>query len=189
MYTLIRLHSLALLFWSFVISKVQSETSVHLDYRLQRTSNLFWSFTIYLPQCFICFKNVYGRPCQFWKYKRLILNNPFPYITNLQQTTLKTYLKLFGNSFKRKYNNWIELKTWGQKEKLLVLSNFIFCRHVFKRLSAAEASESVFMRERFKYLKHYGKRRNCSFLIHFSFSNNDFKKLFVTEVSKFICTR
>ena len=27
-----------------------------------------------------------------------------------------------------------------QKEKLLVLSNFFFCPHVFKRLSAAEAS-------------------------------------------------
>ena len=32
--------------------------------------------------------------------------------------------------------------------KLLVLSNFFFCHNVFKKLSAAEASESVYMRER-----------------------------------------
>ena len=37
-----------------------------------------------------------------------------------------------------------------QKEKLLVLSNFFFCHYVFKKLSAAEASESVYMRERVK---------------------------------------
>ena len=41
-------------------------------------------------------------------------------------------------------------KTLWQKEKLLVLSNFFFCHHVFKKLSAAEASESVFMREGLK---------------------------------------
>ena len=34
-----------------------------------------------------------------------------------------------------------------QKEKLLVLSNFFFCHYVFKKPSAAEASESVYMRE------------------------------------------
>ena len=35
--------------------------------------------------------------------------------------------------FKWKYNYWIELKTWLQKEKLLILSNFFFCLHVFKK--------------------------------------------------------
>ena len=35
-----------------------------------------------------------------------------------------------------------------QKEKLLVLSNFFFCHNVFKKPSAAEASERVYMRER-----------------------------------------
>ena len=34
-----------------------------------------------------------------------------------------------------------------QKEKLLVLSNFFFCHYVFKKPSAAEASENVYMRE------------------------------------------
>ena len=31
---------------------------------------------------------------------------------------------------------------------MLVLSNFFFCHNVFKKLSAAEASESIFMRQR-----------------------------------------
>ena len=35
-------------------------------------------------------------------------------------------------------------KTLWQNEKLLVLSNFFFCHYVFKKLSAAEASESVY---------------------------------------------
>ena len=39
-------------------------------------------------------------------------------------------------------------KTLWQKEKLHVLCNFFFCHYVFKKLSAAEASESVYMRER-----------------------------------------
>ena len=34
-----------------------------------------------------------------------------------------------------------------EKEKLLVLSNFFSCHYVFKKPSAAEASESVYMRE------------------------------------------
>ena len=44
-------------------------------------------------------------------------------------------------------NLWLKWKTLWQKEKLLVLSNFFFSRYVFKKLSAAEASERVYMRE------------------------------------------
>ena len=33
-----------------------------------------------------------------------------------------------------------------QKEKLLVLSNFFFCHYIFKKSSAAEASERIYMR-------------------------------------------
>ena len=40
-------------------------------------------------------------------------------------------------------------KTLWQKEKLHVLCNFFFCHYVFKKPSAAGASESVYMRERF----------------------------------------
>ena len=43
------------------------------------------------------------------------------------------------------------------KEKLLVLSNFFFCHYVFKKPSTAEASESVYMRERVKI----GKKTIC----------------------------
>ena len=41
--------------------------------------------------------------------------------------------------------NW---KTLWQKEKLHVLCNFFLCHYVFKKPSATEASESVYMRER-----------------------------------------
>ena len=41
-------------------------------------------------------------------------------------------------------------KTLCEKEKLLVLNNFFFCHYVFKKLSAAQASESIYMRERVK---------------------------------------
>ena len=66
---------------------------------------------------------------QLWKRTRNCLETPFTW----------------------KYNNCTELKTWWQKEKLLILSNFFFCCHVFKKLSAAEASESVYMRWRDKF--------------------------------------
>ena len=62
--------------------------------------------------------------------------------------------------FKWKYNNWIELKTWWQKEKLLVLSNFFFCQHDFKKLSAPEASESVYMRERVRTIEYNSTASN-----------------------------
>ena len=50
---------------------------------------------------------------QLWKHTRHFLETPF----------------------KWKYNNWIELKTWWQKEKFLVSSNFFICLHVFKKPS------------------------------------------------------
>ena len=39
-------------------------------------------------------------------------------------------------------------KTLWQKEKLLILSNFFFCHYIFKKLSAAEVSESIYITER-----------------------------------------
>ena len=38
-------------------------------------------------------------------------------------------------------------KHGDKKKKLLIMSNFFICHHVFKKPSAAEASESVYMRE------------------------------------------
>ena len=49
------------------------------------------------------------------------------------------------------YNYWIELKTWCQQEKLLILSNFFFCHHRFKKQSAAE-TKNVYLRERDKHI-------------------------------------
>ena len=79
--------------------------------------------------------------------------NPFPHTTILQQTTLNIFCQKEENL----YNciiEWItydkKWKTLWQKEKLLDLSNFFFCHYVFKKPSAAEASESVYMRERVK---------------------------------------
>ena len=44
-----------------------------------------------------------------------------------------------------------------KKEKLLKTNNFFFCPHVFKKLSAGEVSESVYMRERLILVFHSGK--------------------------------
>ena len=44
-----------------------------------------------------------------------------------------------------------------QKEKLLVLSNFFFSHYVFKMLPAAEASESIYLRERVNPFLHICK--------------------------------
>ena len=41
-------------------------------------------------------------------------------------------------------NLWLKVESIVAKEKLLVLSNFFFCHYVFKKPSAAEASESVY---------------------------------------------
>ena len=76
--------------------------------------------------------------------------NPFPHTTILQQTTLNIFCqKWLISIIKWITYNW-KWKTLWQNEKLLVLSNFFFCHSVFKKPSAAEASESVYMRERVK---------------------------------------
>ena len=49
------------------------------------------------------------------------------------------------------------MKTLWQKEKLHVLCNFFFFHYVFKKPSAAEASESVYMRERVNLKWHHHK--------------------------------
>ena len=87
----------------------------------------------------------------------------------------------FVKTYKISITEWItydiKWKTLWQKEKLYVLCNFFFCYYVFIKPSAAEASESVYMRERVNLfplankfwcicrwwlLKHCDKRRNCS---------------------------
>ena len=48
-------------------------------------------------------------------------------------------------------------------DKLLVLSNFSFCHNVFNKASAAEASESFYMRERLKPIHTYNKSAGDDF--------------------------
>ena len=61
-----------------------------------------------------------------------------------------------GTYSKKRLDEWItydlKWKTLWQKEKLLVLSSFFFCHYVLKKPSAAEASESDYMRERVKVI-------------------------------------
>ena len=76
--------------------------------------------------------------------------NPFPNTTILQQTTLNIFCLKIENLYNWMDNLWLKWKTLWQKEKLLILSNFFLCHYVFKKLFAAEASESIYMRERVK---------------------------------------
>ena len=103
-----------------------------------------------------------------WHRRQLL--NRFPHTTNLQQTTLKTYQNNIRNSpFKWNYNYWIELKTWWQKAKFVVLSNFFFCRHVFKKPSVCCRSVRKRLNHNFtsnSFFKHEG---GPSVLIQFVF--------------------
>ena len=58
------------------------------------------------------------------------------------------------------------MKTCRQKEKLLVLSNFLFFRHVFRKPSAAVASESVYLRERVKVFIRREKKHVCASMLN-----------------------
>ena len=69
--------------------------------------------------------------------------NLFPHTTILQQTTLNVFCQNTEIEWITFDKKW---KTLWQKEKLHVLCNFFFCHYVFKKQSAAEASESVYMR-------------------------------------------
>ena len=64
--------------------------------------------------------------------------NPFPHTTILQQTTLNVFCQNIEN-----FHNWMDN-----------LCNFFFCHYVFKTPSAAEAQESVYMRERINKINH-----------------------------------
>ena len=90
--------------------------------------------------------------CLFtFSYKQLLLHNPFPHMTILQQATLNILCKSGKHCGKRRN------------------CNFFFCHYVFKKPSAAEASESVYMRERANHLSNFHRDvpwvvpfQNCS---------------------------
>ena len=86
--------------------------------------------------------------------------NPFPHTTILQQTTLNIFCQNMENLYNWMDNLWLKVENIVAKGEIAhfvqlhVLCNFFFCHYVLKKLSAAEASESVFMRERVKYSVH-----------------------------------
>ena len=45
-------------------------------------------------------------------------------------------------------NLWLKVENIVAKGEIARMSNFFFCHYVFKKPSAAEASESVYIRER-----------------------------------------
>ena len=47
-------------------------------------------------------------------------------------------------------NPWLKVENIMAKREIANLSIFFFCHYVFKKLSAAEASECVYMRESVK---------------------------------------
>ena len=59
-----------------------------------------------------------------------------------------------------------------QKENLLVLSNFFFSLYVFKKPSAKEASESVYMRERVNFFNSFTAELHKVDLTVLKFSSN-----------------
>ena len=81
-----------------------------------------------------------------FEVKNINLFNPFPHTTILQQTTLNVFCQNIEN-----LHNWMD-NLW-QKMKNIVAKGEIACFvTVFKKLSAAEASESVYIRETVKWL-------------------------------------
>ena len=100
-----------------------------------------YRFPLFLSRCFQ--SSLLQNSCTWERV------NLFPHTTNLQQVTLNIFcqnIEILYNRMDNLYDK--KWETLWQKEKFVVLSNFLFCHYVFKKLSAAEASESVYMRER-----------------------------------------
>ena len=72
----------------------------------------------------------------------------------IQQFCSRRLWTYFVKTWKISIIEWITYdKKWitlWQKEKLHILCNFFFCHYVFKKPSAAKASESIYMREKVK---------------------------------------
>ena len=94
--------------------------------------------------------------CQNASASRKVFNH-FPNMTILQQTTLNIFCQKIENLHNWMDNLWLKVESIVAKgeiarfEQFLLLSLYMFS----KRLSAAEVSESVYMRERVKSLLQY----------------------------------
>ena len=76
--------------------------------------------------------------------------NPFPHTTILQETALNIFCQKMKNLYNWIDNLWLKVENIVSNGEIARLSNFFFCHYVFKKVSAAEASESIYMRERVK---------------------------------------
>ena len=80
------------------------------------------------------------------RYFRL---NSFPHTIILQQTTLNVFWQNIENLHNWMDNLWQKVENIVAKGEIARFVQFLLLSHyVFKKLSAAEASESVYMRER-----------------------------------------
>ena len=86
--------------------------------------------------------------------------NPFPHTTILQQTTLNIFCQKTENIYNWMDNLWLKVENIVTKGEIALLCNFLFCYYVFKKPSAAEASESVYMRERVKKSHNSPKKKS-----------------------------
>ena len=80
--------------------------------------------------------------------------NPFPHTTILQQTTLNIFCQKIENLYNQMDNLLLKVENIVEKREIARFELFFLkknCDYVFKKPSAAEASESVYMRERVKY--------------------------------------
>ena len=106
-----------------------------------------WNSKYYVTSSFSFSHNIFYKESGV-EHKTSILDNPFPHTTILQQTTLNIFCQKIENLYNWMDNLWRKVENIVSKGELLVWSNFLFCHYVFKKLSAAEAPESIYMRER-----------------------------------------
>ena len=76
----------------------------------------------------------------------------FPSYDNFSADDLRIICQKIENLYNWMANLWLKVENIVAKEKIARLEHFFFlsCHYVFKKRSAAEASESVYMRERVK---------------------------------------
>ena len=77
--------------------------------------------------------------------KTISIFNPFPDTTILQQTTLNKFYQKIENLYNWMDNLWHKAENIVSKGEIACFEQFLL---VFKKPSAAEASESVYFRER-----------------------------------------
>ena len=70
-----------------------------------------------------------------WRQYRIVLYriHPYRHTTHKQQTTLKAHRQIYVNNKLMEVYLLDKVKTKRQKEKLFIMSNFLFCNNIFKK--------------------------------------------------------